>query len=218
MEKVKGVEIRPGIRKRLLRAYILVTFVLIVLFLVFLPYRFYQRDVETARQKSKELSVIIKESLISTMISNQKPEPLRELIKTFQNKSTFKFRLIRSLYVAKQHGVKEDDQAVDEVIRKVLNTGKGVDDWISDTQFRHVSPYISDERCQKCHVRLDGNKIEPGSVLGVSEIIFELQEQKSKSIRFIIEITLMGVICMVILGAYLFLVVKWNLLDPLSLD
>ncbi len=218
MENLDTSMIQPGLNKRLIRAFIVVTLVVTILFLVFLPYRFYQRDVNAARTKSMELSGIIKESLLSTMITTGNPESIRSLVKKYQTKTEFKFRLIRSRVVEKQHGIKEDNQATDELIMKVLESGKKQEGWISDTQFRYVSPYLADDRCQQCHERMDEGTIEPGTVMGASEIIFDLKEQKNSSIRFILEITAMIVICMVILGVYLFLIVKWNILDPLMLD
>ncbi|MBT7152344.1 MAG: hypothetical protein HN945_07810 [Deltaproteobacteria bacterium] len=218
MENLNGSMIKPGLKKRLIWAFMIVTFVITVLFSVFLPYRFYKRDVEAARVKSMELSEIIREGLLSTMIATGKPETIRKLIKKYQTKTQFKFRLIRSPVVEKQHGTKEDDQETDGVIRQVLETGKRKEDWISNTRFRYVSPYLADERCQQCHEKTDQSKIEPGTVLGASEIIFDLKEQRYRSIRFILEITVMIIVCMIILGVYLFLIVKWNVLDPLLLE
>lgn len=218
MENLQDSMIKPGLKKRLLRAFMLVTFVVTLLFLVFLPYRFYERDLNAIRGNSMEMSDIIKEGLLSIMIATGDPEAIRSLIKKYQTKTEFRFRLIRSTVVEKQHGIKEDSQNMDDLIRQVLKTGKKQEDWISDTQFRYISPYLADQRCQQCHKRLDEKGIDPGTVMGASEMIFELKEQRYQSIRFIIEITVMMIICMLILGTYLFLIVKWNILDPLELD
>ena len=60
-------------------------------------------------------------------------------------------------------------------------------------------------------------KIEIGSVLGVSEIIFELKEIRNASIRQIIEFTLIMVIGLITLGLILFFIVKKGILDPMGI-
>jgi hypothetical protein len=61
-------------------------------------------------------------------------------------------------------------------------------------------------------------KIEIGSVLGVSEIIFELKEIRNASIRQIIEFTLIMVVGLITLGLILFFIVKKGILDPMGIE
>jgi hypothetical protein len=143
---------------------------------------------------------------------------MRDLLTTFQTQFKFKFRLIRSNHVEKQHGFNEDPQSKDELIDEVLRTGRGREDWLDNTRFRYVSPFVADQSCQKCHRGVNNLKIEIGSVLGVSEIIFELKEIRNTSIRQIIEFTLIMVAGLITLGLILFFIVKKGILDPMGIE
>ena len=72
--------------------------------------------------------------------------------------------MVHSQHVEKQYGVLEDEQATDDLLKRVLKTGKSSDGWIDRTTFRFVSPFIVDERCQECHESKDGGMIAPGQV------------------------------------------------------
>jgi hypothetical protein len=206
-----------GTQKKLFMAFGLVTLVFVVLFLVILPYEFYNRDVDEARLNAQNISMLIRAGVLSHMIENANPESMRDLITTFQNQFKFKFRLVRSNHVEKQHGFNEDPQSKDELIDEVLRTGRGREDWLDNTRFRYVSPYVADQSCQRCHRGVNNLKIEIGSVLGVSEIIFELKEIRNASIRQIIEFTLIMVVGLITLGLILFFIVKKGILDPMGI-
>jgi hypothetical protein len=206
-----------GTQKKLFMAFGLVTLVFVVLFLVILPYEFYNRDVDEARLNAQNISMLIRAGVLSHMIENANPESMRDLITTFQNQFKFKFRLIRSNHVEKQHGFNEDPQSKDELIDEVLRTGRGREDWLDNTRFRYVSPFVADQSCQSCHRGVNSLKIEIGSVLGVSEIIFELKEIRNASIRQIIEFTLIMVVGLITLGLILFFIVKKGILDPMGI-
>jgi hypothetical protein len=180
-----------GTQKKLFMAFGLVTLVFVVLFLVILPYEFYNRDVDEARQNAQNISKLIRTGVLSHMIEDSDPKSMRDLLTTLQTQFEFKFRLVRSSHVEKQHGFKEDPQSKDELINEALRTGRGREDWLGSTRFRYVTPFVADESCQKCHWGVSGQKIEIGSVLGVSEIIFELKDVRNASIRQIIEVTLL---------------------------
>ena len=206
-----------GTQKKLFMAFGLVTLVFVVLFLVILPYEFYNRDVDEARLNAQNISMLIRAGVLSHMIENANPESMRDLITTFQNQFKFKFRLIRSNHVEKQHGFNEDPQSKDELIDEVLRTGRGREDWLDNTRFRYVSPFVADQSCQSCHRGVNSLKIEIGSVLGVSEIIFELKEIRNASIRQIIEFTMIMVAGLITLGLILFFIVKKGILDPMGI-
>ena len=207
-----------GTQKKLFMAFGLVTLVFVVLFLVILPYEFYNRDVDEARLNAQNISMLIRAGVLSHMIENANPESMRDLITTFQNQFKFKFRLIRSNHVEKQHGFNEDPQSKDELIDEVLRTGRGREDWLDNTRFRYVSPFVADQSCQSCHRGVNSLKIEIGSVLGVSEIIFELKEIRNASIRQIIEFTMIMVAGLITLGLILFFIVKKGILDPMGIE
>jgi hypothetical protein len=206
-----------GTQKKLFVAFGLVTLVFVVLFLVILPYEFYNRDVDEARLNAQNISKLIRTAVLSHMIENANPESMRDLLTTFQTQFKFKFRLIRSNHVEKQHGFNEDPQSKDELIDEVLRTGRGREDWLDNTRFRYVSPFVADQSCQLCHRGVNRQKIEIGSVLGVSEIIFELKEIRNTSIRQIIEFTMIMVAGLITLGLILFFIVKKGILDPMGI-
>jgi len=205
-------------QKKLFIAFGLVTLVFVVLFLVILPYEFYNRDVDEARQNAQNISKLIRTGVLSHMIEDGNPKSMRDLLTTLKTQFDFEFRLIRSSHVVKQHWFNEDPQSKDELINEVLRTGHGREDWPGSTRFRYVTPYIADESCQKCHWGVNGQKIEIGSVLGVSEIIFELKDIRSASIRQIVEVTLLMIAGLVTLGLFLFFIVKKGILDPMGIE
>jgi len=206
-----------GTQKKLFLAFGAVTLVFVVLFLIILPYEFYNRDVDEARQSAQNISKLIRTGVLSHMIEGADPKSMRDLLETLQTQFDFEFRLIRSRQVEKQHRYEEDPQSKDELINEVLRTGRGREDWLGSTRFRYVTPFVADESCQKCHRGLNDQIIETGSVLGVSEIIFELKNIRSASIRQIIEVTLLMVAGLVTLGLILFFIVKKGILDPLGI-
>jgi hypothetical protein len=207
-----------GTQKKLFKAFGLVTLVFVVLFMVILPYEFYHRDVDEARHSAQNISKLIRAGVLSHMKKGADPNSMRDLLTMFQTQFEFKFRLIRSSYLEKQHGVKEDPQSKDELINEVLQTGRGREDWLDSTRFRYVSPFVADESCQRCHRGLNDRIVEIGSVLGVSEIIFELKAKRSTSIRQIIEVTLLMIAGLVTLGLILFFIVKKGILDPMGIE
>ncbi len=208
-----------GTKKKLIIAFGSVTLVFVILFLVILPYKFYKRDVTEARHNAQNISQLIRTGVLSHMTEDANPKSMRDLLTTFQTQFEFKFRLIRSSQVEKQHGFREDPQSKDELINEVFRTGSSREKiWLGSTQFRRVSPFIADESCQKCHRGVNGRVIEIGSVLGVSEIIFELKDVRNASIRQIIEVTLLMLAGLVTLGLILFIIVKKGILDPMGIE
>jgi len=205
-----------GTQKKLFMAFGLVTLVFVVLFLIILPYEFYNRDVDEARQNAQNISKLIRTGVLSHMIEGADPKSMRDLLATLQTQFDFKFRLIRSRQVEKQHRYEEDPQSKDDLINEVLRTGRGREDWLGSTRFRYVTPFVADESCQKCHRGLNDQIIETGSVLGASEIIFELKDIRSASIRQIIEVTFLMIAGLVTLGLILFFIVKKGILDPMG--
>jgi len=207
-----------GTQKKLFLAFGLVTLVFVVLFMIILPYEFYNRDVDEARQNAQSISKLIRTGVLSHMIEGADPKSMRDLLTTLQTQFEFKFRLIRSRHVEKQHRFNEDPQSKDKLINEVLRTGRGREGWLGSTRFRYVSPFVADESCQRCHRGLNDQIIETGSVLGVSEIIFELKNVRNASIRQIIEVTLLMIAGLVTLGLILFFIVKKGILDPMGIE
>ncbi len=209
---------KKGAQKKLLKVFCLVTLVFVVLFLVILPYEFYNRDVDEARQNAQNISKLIRTGVLSHMKKGANPQSMRDLLTMIQTQFEFKFRLIRSRYIEKQHGVKEDPQRTDKLINEVLNTGRGREDWLGSTQFRYISPFVADQSCQRCHRGLNNRTIEIGSVLGVSETIFELKDMRNTSILQIIQVTLLMIAGLITLGLSLFFIVKKGILDPMGIE
>lgn len=206
-------------QKKLFFAFGLVTLVFVILFLVILPYKFYKRDINDARRNAHNISKLIRTAVLSHMTEDANSKSMRDLLTMFQTQFEFKFRLIRSSQIEKQHGFNEDPQSKDELINEVFRTGRRREKiWLGSTQFRRISPFIVDESCQNCHRGVNDQIIEIGSVLGVSEIIFELKDVRNASIRQIIEVTLLMIAGLVTLGLILFFIVKKGILDPMGIE
>jgi len=206
-------------QKKLLIAFGLVTLVFVILFLVILPYKFYKRDINDAKDKAQNISGVIRAGVLSHMTKNANLKSMRDLLTMLQTQFGFEFRLIRSSHIEKQQGFNEDPQSKDKLINEVLRTGRSREEIeLGSTRFRRVSAFVADESCQKCHRGLNDQKIEIGSVLGVSEIIFELKDIRNTSIRQIIEVTLLMIAGLVTLGLILFFIVKKGILDPMGIE
>ncbi|MCP4296736.1 MAG: hypothetical protein GY786_14130 [Proteobacteria bacterium] len=216
MTNIDQAVIKAGTEKRLVLIFTFLTAVVIAILLIVLPYKFYERDVNQARKTAKEISHVLRAGILSTMTSTGESEEIRKLITIYQDNYDFQYRLIRSAYVEKQHGIDEDMQAKDDLIREVLQNGKGREDWLSSTSYRYITPYVADQRCQECHEDLEGESVKAGMILGASEIIFDLTSVKSRSVRFIVETVVLIVTCFLVLGATLFFVVQKSLISPLK--
>ncbi len=205
-------------QKKLLIAFGLVTLVFVILFLVILPYKFYKRDINDARHNAQNISGLIRAGVLSHMTENANSESMRDLLTMLQTQFEFKLRLIRSSHIEKQQGFNEDPQSKDKLINEVLRTGRSREEIeLGSTRFRRVSAFVADESCQECHRGLNDREIEIGSVLGVSEIIFELKDIRNTSIRQIIQVTLLMIAGLVTLGLILFFIVKKGILDPMGI-
>ena len=198
-------------QKKVFISFIVMTAIILLVFVAVLPYRFYQRDVRQARDDAKRISHLIKEGLLSTMTQTDDVKAIRKLIADYQTHYDFTFRLIRSEFVEKQHGVKEDHQGKDELIREVLKLGKGREDWPASARYRYVMPFVAEERCRECHKGLDDGKIQVGAVLGASEIVFDLAPVKKASIRFIVEVLLLLAASLLGLGFTLYTIARQGL-------
>ncbi len=215
MQNSQSTSIKPGLQKRLLLAFTVITVFFIFLFLIMLPLRFYERDVDEARFKATQISELLNIGLISVMVSSSDSKLISELIKQYQSNGGFQFRLIRSRFVKKQNSASQGIHEKDPLIQKVIEAGKGHQDWVTSTKLRYTHPFVADERCGKCHTGTNGEKIKTGTIVGASEIVFELKAKKYKSIRFIAEVMFMLISCLITLALALFYIVKKGLLDRL---
>ena len=204
----------PRIQRRLFLAIASVTLFFVLMVIVLLPYRLYERDVRESRMKAREISELIRVGLLSTMIATGESEEVRGLIAAYREVYDFQFRMIRSRHVEKQHGVKEDEQATDDLLKRVLATGRSQDDWLDRTTFRYVAPFISDERCQECHESIEGGEVGVGEVLGASELIFDLSRRESESLRLIVDVVLVMAAALITMGLIFFFIVKKGILEP----
>ncbi|MBF0279693.1 MAG: DUF3365 domain-containing protein [SAR324 cluster bacterium] len=202
-----------AIQKRVFLIFLGVTLFFVTITAVLLPYKLYLRDVQETRTRARSISDLIRIGLLSTMIATGDPEKVRGLIADFEKKHEFKFRMVRSSHVEKQHGINEDEQATDELIKQVLVTGKSRDDWLNRTTFRYVAPFIADSRCQECHESVKGSTIHVGDILGASEIIFDLSAKEADSIRLIVEVVLLIMASLITMGIIFYFIVKKGILE-----
>jgi len=72
-----------GTQKKLFMAFGVVTLIFVVLFLIILPYEFYNRDVDEARQNAQSISKLIRTGVLSHMIEGADPKSMRDLLKRF---------------------------------------------------------------------------------------------------------------------------------------
>lgn len=215
-------------QKKLTTAIVLMVLVTIAGLLALLPYRLYSRDIDVAKQHARlvsdELSNMIKLTMLTTKeVLNLNPtlgtgivfEKVNKLYKNFGEGQDFKFRVVRSAIIEKQHTVIKGRSADNPQVIEAFKTGKPVSS-VNGTILSYWSPIKTTNECGECHKDLNRKKVTAGTTLGVVETIFDLTRQKQRSIRTIIEITGFLIVMVSLLGFLILMIIRKNLIEPIQ--
>ena len=215
-------------QKKITTAIVLMVLVTIAGLLILLPYRLYSRDIDIAKQHARlvsdELSNMIKLTMLTTKeVLNLNPnlgtgvvfEKVNKLYKDFGEGQNFKFRVVRSAIIERQHDVIKGRSADNPSVIKVFETGKPVSS-VDGALLSYWSPIKATEECGYCHNDLNRKKVVAGTTLGVVETVFDLTRQKQRSIRTIVEITGFLIAMVSLLGFLILKIIRKNLIDPVN--
>jgi anti-sigma regulatory factor (Ser/Thr protein kinase) len=206
----------PSLRGKILRRMVLVALTGTIIIFFLIPYSFYKRDVLNAKREAQINAEIARAGLLSVMMSTGDPEVIRQAVDRYKEFQNFKFRMIRSKPVQKQFGQRTGEQPRDKIEEKVLNGELAEYSGVTGTTFRSVRPFIADVRCQRCHVDLQGEPVKAGTVLGVSEFKFDLEERYRHSRRLFLEVAIEMTLLIATIFITFYLLFAKNVIAPIS--
>jgi len=133
-------------------------------------------DMTEIKKNARQTASIIRAAILNTMINTGDFKSIASIINEMRKSRDFEFRMIRAKHVIKQYGVKRGEIYKDEHERMALVTGKIVEVMDSKSIYRIVYPFVTDHRCGKCHLGMDGEAVPPGIVNGAAVIRFDISE------------------------------------------
>ncbi len=161
-----------------------------------------KKDMIEAKRVARQTAAIMKSGIINTMIGSGDHDKISRVVEEMMRYDDFHFRMVRSKYVVKQHGIKRGEVPKDALEEKALETGEIIESQDSKNILRIIYPFITDERCGACHVGLDGNPLPSGVVNGLAIITFDLSKLQSES-RTVATHLMISLSAMLILSATL---------------
>lgn len=205
------------LRSKLLKNIAVTGAIGVVALLIILPYTFYLRDRAEIHGEANKMADLIRTGLLSTMMATGEPEDVRRAVDNFKKIVAFDFRMVRSKYVRNQFGDREGEVPRDKIEKDILEGKEKLFANLSGTTFRYVSPFISDIRCQRCHLDLLDDPIPVGTVMGLSEIVFDVSEKRAESLKMIFQV-LLEILVLLSLGiAGLYMMFAKNVLAPIKM-
>jgi len=203
------------IRSQLLVKLVPIAVVGMLVIVILLPYSLYRRDTSEIKKQAHQKVELIRKGLLGAMMNTGDPVVIRKIVDWYKNNDEFEFRMVRSKYVRKQFGDRKGETPKDQIEEDVLNGKLSESAILSGTDFRQVTPFVSDERCQKCHEDIDGTPIPIGSVMGVAEIKFSIEEMRNSSIKLTAIVAIGILVVFSLLFATLYYIFHHSILEPI---
>lgn len=169
-------------------AFTLVGLTLVIIVIVALNFRNY--GIESAKEKSKITSELVRDGLTVHMINGIMDKRDFFMRKIASSKNIEELWVVRSKSVIEQFGEGFDGEGVkDEIDREVLQTGKGinrVDESGDKVKLRVTVPYIANyldnPNCLQCHTAKEGE------VLGAVSMVFDISDVRTSGMITIFRI------------------------------
>ena len=169
----------------------------------------YHTSLFDAKQEARRTASLIRTALLNVMISTGGDyQEIERVIKDIQNEHFMSFRMVKSSHVIKQHGMRPGERAENFLEEQALQTGKIIEGMDDGYNLRIIYPFLTDERCGRCHVDSKGEPVGIGVVNGAAVLSFDLSQRMEEDRSIIIYI--LGVLT---LGALVFLGVVLVVLD-----
>jgi hypothetical protein len=174
---------------------------MVLLTTVVLSLSFYLRDKKMLLNQAHEKARLVQTGLLSTMMASGDPAVVKATIDTFkQQKTDFTFRMIESKYVWRQYGSKDNALPSDQIEEDVLSGKLAEYSDLTWSTLRFVTPFVTDERCGKCHQEMDGSPLAPGKVNGVAEFVYDVTEWRNTGMRLMAETDFLIILIMAATG------------------
>lgn len=193
-----------SLRGIIFRRFLLIGLVSMALVSAVFSYTLYQRDKVSIYNQAKGEAELIRTGLLSVMMATGDPVAVRGTVDNFKKQVKFDFRMVRGEHIRKQFGMRNGEEPHDAKEQAVLQGTMPEYAELTGTSFRLVFPFRADERCGKCHVGLDDNPITPGTILGISELNFNVAEWRDASIRLTCHVVLGVLFIILALGGTLY--------------
>ncbi|MBF0275600.1 MAG: ATP-binding protein, partial [Nitrospinae bacterium] len=197
--------------------FVIILFFIVVLS-VTLPNLLNTFSLTIIKKEARIKAEILKASLIAVMqSSNGKQKEVRKIADLYKGNESFEFRIIRSKYVAHQFGNRKGEEPQNQDERDVLQGKVENHASIDGDTYHFVFPFISDERCQTCHLDLNNNPVALGTILGVSNITFDLTKQHKEAKKYILinlGIIILTLVCFAII---LYIIFNNKFLKPMRM-
>ncbi|MBI5637330.1 MAG: ATP-binding protein [Nitrospinae bacterium] len=203
-----------SLRGIILRRLALISVIGVGLVCIVLSYLLYQRDKVSIYNQARGEAELIRTGLLSVMMATGDPEAVRGTVDNFKKQVKFDFRMVRGEHIRKQFGMRDGEEPHDGMERAVLQGALPEYAELDGASFRLVFPFKADERCGRCHVGLDGNPVAAGTVLGMSEMTFNVAEWRDASIRLTTHVVTGMLLIILALGGALYWLFAKEVMEP----
>ncbi|VAX18075.1 hypothetical protein MNBD_NITROSPINAE03-887 [hydrothermal vent metagenome] len=173
-------------------------------------------DMGEIKRHARQTAKIIRDAILNTMIDTGDYEKIAGIINAMRKSQDFEFRMIRARHVIKQHGVKRGEIPRDEYEKKALRTGEIVE--VMDTKSIHriIYPFVTDQRCGKCHLGLDGKAVPPGIVNGAAVIRFDISKLQEDTDKIIFDLMISMSVLTALFFIFFLLVINRTVSAPMT--
>jgi anti-sigma regulatory factor (Ser/Thr protein kinase)/HAMP domain-containing protein len=168
-----------------------------------------------AKKDAHHEALLIRHGLLSVMMETNDYEKIGQAIQNLSRDQNFKLKMVRSEHVIKQHGMRRNEIPEDEYEKGALKTGEMVELFQGDS-YKVIYPFITDERCGKCHLGLDDKPVPPGVVNGLASLTFDLSLMKAQTSTLINHITILLAAVMTIAGLVLLVMAHTTVTRPMK--
>ncbi len=207
----------PSLNYKLLKKLVIIAVAAIGIVSAAFPYILYRQDIKTARNRAQEKALFIKTGMLSVMMYTGDPAVVRQSVDEFKKSGDFNLRMIRSDFVRRQYGDRDGEAPGDAVDIEILSGKLDLYTNLKGVTYIYKSPFIADYRCVKCHRTQNDEPVPPGTVLGLSEISFDLSEQRSASVRLIMSVIIANLITVIALFIVFYWMIAKDVLTPVKL-
>lgn len=203
-----------SLRGIILRRLALISITGMTLVGIVFPTILFQRDRAAIHSHAREEAELIRTGLLSAMMATGDPKAVRGTVDNFKKQVKFEFRMIRGEQVRRQFGTRAGEEPRDAMERDVLQGTLPEYAELNGTVFRLVFSFKSDERCGRCHRGLDGAAIPPGTILGMSELVFNISDMREASIRLTAHVVVYMLLIFLALGGALYWLFNKEVMKP----
>jgi anti-sigma regulatory factor (Ser/Thr protein kinase) len=212
------LEKAPSLQSKLAVTFMVVWLGVVLLLTAVLTLSFYLRDVSMITTQVREKAILMRTGLLSTMMATGSPEVVKSTINAFKNeyKSSLKIRMIESGYIWRQFGSDYNEKPRDQIEADVLSGKLPEFSDLSGTKFRFITPFVTDERCGRCHQDMDGKPIATGKVNGIAEFVYDVSAWKESSLRLLAETEFFLILILGVNGFAIYNFLSKNVLRPIS--